>query len=258
MLEKSKALVDEIEDAYKELEADHKPLSLRKSYAEFARALIEYRDSVLYDLVTASTAASGDSSNKIGRSTEWGSKRSWKKSAPSVGESSKMTVMSEEGGGIEQRFEDEPDERVHIAGETSTFPEEPLPEAPKKKKVVKRVVRRIKKQEVDGPKPTTTEVSRRTTKEGGKLTDKDLSVLRSTLYYISERDTESSAALQADIRSSMDSLLAKTSVVGTIVDSATRDEEQLSKDASTSLGLNDGTIAEDCILPVLLDKLTSA
>lgn len=47
LLEKSGTLVSEIEDAYKRLESNHKLPSLVEAHAEFTRALVEYRDSVL-------------------------------------------------------------------------------------------------------------------------------------------------------------------------------------------------------------------
>jgi hypothetical protein len=250
MLEKSRALVDEIEEAYREIEPDHKPLSLREAYTEFARAMIEYRDSVLYDIVASSLAASGDNSSKIGRNTEWGSKRQWKKATPSVGESSKMAAMSEDAEGIEQKFEEDHEHYEPVRQE---------PEPPKRKtKIVKRIVRQPRKPSAQAPGKFHSLPEGRNTEAGGKLSDADMSALRSALYYISERNTEPSTTLQADIASSMESLLAKTSIVGTIVDSAAKDATDVGKDASASLGLNDGVVSEDCILPVLLDKLTLA
>ena len=54
LLGAGRALVDEVEEAYKELESNHRPPSLTEAYNEFSRSLIEYRDSVLFDLVMSS------------------------------------------------------------------------------------------------------------------------------------------------------------------------------------------------------------
>ncbi len=54
LTEKDGTLVDKMEDAYKGLESNHKLLSLTEAHNEFARTLIEYRDAILYYLVSAS------------------------------------------------------------------------------------------------------------------------------------------------------------------------------------------------------------
>jgi hypothetical protein len=48
---------------------------MTEAYNELARALVEYRDVILYDLISASVAGSGDNSSKLGRNTERGSKK---------------------------------------------------------------------------------------------------------------------------------------------------------------------------------------
>lgn len=212
--------------------------------------MVEYRDSILYDLVAASVAASGHNSNKIGRSTEWGSKEQWKKAASSIGGPSRMTVMSESAGGIEQRFEDDTGEPVFIAEDTEAQHEGASPELakPKERMIVKRMVRKTRKPEAGESTPPLREHTERTTMQGDKLTGEDLSTLRSALYYISERTTDRSASLSSDIQASIDNLVAATCTVGTIVDSAARDAADVAKDASISLGLSDGMVSDDSIL----------
>ena len=60
LLSKSANLVDAVEDAFKELESNHYAPSLRESLDEFSRALIEYRDLVLNNMVAASISSAGD------------------------------------------------------------------------------------------------------------------------------------------------------------------------------------------------------
>lgn len=257
MLEKSRTLVDEIEDAYKELESNHRTPSLTEAYEEFARAMIEYRDSVLYDLVSASVTAAGDSSSKLGRATEWGSKKQWKKSTASIGNSSKMSVLSEDVAGVEQKFADYGGEPVAFADEDQAEKVEEIPEVkPKKKKIIKRVVRRPKSTQ-EAPKPTTSpSPAPSETMHGSKLTADNISALRVVGYYLSEISTDSSSALQTDISASMNKGIAKTSDIGLIVDTIARDLADVGKDASASLGMDDGVVDEKCILPKLLAKLT--
>lgn len=251
LIEKAGTFVNELEEAYKELESNHRPVPLRSAYEEFSRALVEYRDSILCDIVSSSIAASGDNSSKIGRSTEWGSKKQWKKPPPSVGNSSKMSVLSEDDGGIEQKFEEEA-----AAGELLPSSKDTSTEAhkPKKRVVVKRVVRKAKKAESAEPEgPQGPE----TTVKGDKIGNEGMSALRSVIYYVSEMNTDSSTALRDDISASIDEGVARTATVGTIVDTAARDTLSTGKDASTSLGLADGTVSDECILPRLLNKLAS-
>lgn len=261
LLEKSRTLVEEMEDAYKTLESNHKSPSLTEAYHEFSRALIEYRDSVLYDLVTASVAASGDSSTKIGRSTEWGSKKQWKKPAPSVGASSKMSVLSEEAAGVQQEFADYGGEPVSIVDDVVAEDpvEEPVKEEqakPKKKKVIKRVVKRTRAAKLPDSADPSASSPISITPQGAKLTEENLSALRQVMYYVSEITTDSAGVLKNDIQVSMENRMARTGDIGTIIDIISRDVHEKGKDASASLGLEDGVVAEDCTLPKLLAKLT--
>lgn len=87
---------------------------------------------MLRDVLAHAMAQGSDNSHKIGKSTEWGGKRAWVKSTPSVGTSSIMSVVSEDVGGVEQKFAD-------AAGEDTEVPQEE--EVPKKKVVTRKVVR---------------------------------------------------------------------------------------------------------------------
>jgi hypothetical protein len=270
LLSSGKALVDEIEDAYKVLESNHKTPSLTEAYNEFARCMVEYRDAVLYDLVSSAMAASADSSTKVGRNTEWGSKKQWKKPAPSVGASSKMSALSEEVTGVDQQFADYGGEPVTMvedelgvgAGpetkdEPLTKEEPPVVEQAKPKKI--RVVRRIVKK----PRVASAAVAQATptagisnTPQGAKLTEKNISSLRQVMYYVSEIETDSAGVLKNDISLSMENGVAKTGDIGTIIDIISRDFLEKGKDVSSSLGLEDGVVSEDCTLPKLIAKLT--
>ena len=101
---------------------NHKLPSVKEAIDSFAVAMIEYRDAVLKDLVASSTASVGDSSGKIGRATEWGSKKPWKKTAASMGASSRMSAMLEDAGGIEQSFVDDDAQQITFADETDRGP----------------------------------------------------------------------------------------------------------------------------------------
>jgi len=240
-----------MEDAYKEMEMDYKTPSIVEAYNEFARAIVEYRDAVLYDLVAASIAASGDNSSKIGRSTEWGSKKQWKKPVPSVGNSSKMSVLSEEAEGVDQAFEDYGGEPVSVVKEPvlgESAPEEPI--KPKKKKIVRRVVKRVKKPEAQADAPTTD-----STAPGSKLTPENISALRHVEYYISDINTDPAGVLLNDIRISIEDACVKTSDVGTIMDTISYDVRNKGMDAAASLGLEEGVVSEECLLPKVLEKL---
>ncbi|KAH9875775.1 hypothetical protein IAQ61_003239 [Plenodomus lingam] len=254
VLDKAKTLVNEIEDAYKELESNHRTPSLTEAYNEFARAMIEYRDSVLYDLVSASVAAAGDGSSKLGRPTEWGSKKQWRKPAASIGNSSKMSVLSEDAVGVEQKFAEDGGQEVVFADEEE--PEQPAEPEPKKtRKVVRRVVKRPKSAR-NSSTPTIVPPAQAETTQGSKLSAKDITALRVVKYYISEVTTSSSSPLEDDITASIEEGVAKTPTIGVIVDTIARDFADSGKEASVSLGMEDGVVDQSCILPKLLAKLT--
>jgi hypothetical protein len=66
----SAQLVDKLESAFDNLGVSDKIPTVREAQQEFAKSLLTYRDTVLRP----------DNSHKIGKSTEWGSKRAWVKS----------------------------------------------------------------------------------------------------------------------------------------------------------------------------------
>ncbi len=121
--------------------------TLREARDEIVRALVEYRDSVLKDLVSNAISSSGENSNKMGRSTEWGSKKPWKKSAPSVGESTKFSAVPEQEEGREQNFEDENAEEAKLE---QPEPEAPKETKPKKKRTIKKVLKKVAKHPEQG------------------------------------------------------------------------------------------------------------
>jgi hypothetical protein len=245
LLEKTRTLVGEIEGAYQGIETDHRTPSLRDCYAEFSTALIEYRDSVLYDLVSASFASAGDNSGKVGKTTEWGGKSPWKKPPPSTaGSSTQAGVILEENDGIEQKFEEDSDDTERAVEKEAEL--EPVKKKKKKMVVIKKVVKKVRKAQTEDSGETRVDVQERTTLKDSHITEKDMSALRSVLYYVSEVETDASKSLAADISASLESLTAKTRIVGTIVDVAAMDEAQTGKSVSDILGLSDGVIIDSC------------
>lgn len=89
------------------MSASHKAPTVRESMEAFKRALIEYRDSILIDMVAQTVASAENNNPKVGRATEWGNKKQWKKTASSVGASSKMSTVDENDEGVEQKFQDD-------------------------------------------------------------------------------------------------------------------------------------------------------
>lgn len=237
----------EMEDAYKELEGNHNLPSIREAVNSFVSAIIEYRDAVLKDLVAASINSAGDNSGKVGKSTEWGSKKPWKKSSASVGASSRMSAVSEDTGGVSQSFVDEEAEQVNFADETEM--EKPaLVEAPKKKKTIRKVVKRIKKQP---------ETADHTTETGSRLSDHAMSVLKSVSYYVSDKYAGVSQGLQDAVISSISTATAVDEDICLIVDTAARDLVNTGAEPSASLGIDDGIVSDACTLPKLLEKLVA-
>lgn len=122
----SRALVDEIESAFADLGLNDKMPTLRDAHQAFVKAVITYHDTVLQDVISHAMEQGSDYPRK------------WVKAPPSVGTSSMMSVVSENTGGMEQKFAD--------AGEDETeVPQEE--EAPKKKVMKRKVVRKVKKQD---------------------------------------------------------------------------------------------------------------
>jgi len=237
----------EMEDAYKELEGNHRLPSVKEAVNSFVAAIIEYRDAVLKDLVASSIASIGDNSGKVGKATEWGSKKPWKKTAASVGASSRMSVMPEDTGGVDQSFADDDAQQVTFADETET--EKPVPvKAPKKKKTIKRVVKRAKKQ------PETADYN---TEVGSKLSDLAMSALKSVSYYISDKYTGMSQSLQDAVINSISTETAASEDICLIVDAAARDLASTGAESSASLGIDDGVVSEACMLPRVVDKLVA-
>ena len=59
----------QIEEAYKQMEGNHRLPDVKDAVNTFVAALIEYRDAALKDLVASSIAAAGDNSNKAAKAT---------------------------------------------------------------------------------------------------------------------------------------------------------------------------------------------
>lgn len=254
LMEKGKSLVDQIEEAYAELDSNHKVPALTEAYEEFSKALVSYRDSVLYDIVRASVSQS-QQEKKIGKNTEWGSKAPWSKPPASVGESTRMSTVPEDTGGVEQAFDD--GEVVPFADE-SPEPEQKPQEKPRKKKVIKKKVPKRPKPEATESIQAPSTLGEKSTKAGDRLSSTETSTLGSSIYFISEIGTEASLNLREQLDSSMSTNTATTKDIGTIVDAAALDLATHGKSAAESLGLADGEVCSDCVLPKLLSKLCEA
>ena len=246
-------IASEFEDAYKELEGNHRLPNVKEAVNSFVMAMIEYRDSVLKDIVASSVASVADSPGKIGKATEWGSKRAWKKAATSVGASSKMSVVSDDTGGVPQVFADEDAEQVSFADDLTPVAPSPAPivpsgpEAPKKK--MKKIVRRVKKPEV--PAQSATEVM-------AKLDNQAISTLKAVSYYMSDSYAGMSMVLHGTVDDSISAGAATTEDVCLIIDTAARDVRNVGIVASTSLGIDSGTVSETCMLPRVIQKLVES
>jgi hypothetical protein len=81
----SAQLVDKLESAFDDLGVSDKIPTVREAQQEFAKSLLTYRDTVLRDVLAHAMAQGPDNSHKIGKSTEWGSKRAWVKSTLDTG-----------------------------------------------------------------------------------------------------------------------------------------------------------------------------
>lgn len=250
---------DEIEDVFKELEKEQRAATVKELWKSFSDAMLAYRDSMLIDMVSNAVSTSGDISGKVGRATEWGSKKPWNKSAPSVGASTKMSTVSEEVGGVEQKFDDEPTLNSNPPSEEALphQPEPPKPKVKKMKKVtVKRTVKkpRVASHESEGQGKGAIEEPEETRK-GSSINSDGISALRSVMYYASEVDSGPAHSVLEEVRSSIEDQTAKTDRVGLMVDSAFLDLKSKGKDASSTLGIEDGEVDHDCFLPRLMNKL---
>lgn len=90
----SSTLVTEIEDAFKELELKREPPSLRSAHEAFVSSLYSFRDRVVMDVIQHSLDKAVDDNGKLGKPTAWGTKRGFVNAASSVGQSSKMSVVT--------------------------------------------------------------------------------------------------------------------------------------------------------------------
>lgn len=97
-----------LEDAFKDLETSNKMPTLRECQNEFAMALTFYRDTVLRDVLSHAVSDDAPGSKaKLGKPTEWGGKKPWVKPPMSLGESSRMSTVAEEGTAVVQKFADD-------------------------------------------------------------------------------------------------------------------------------------------------------
>lgn len=245
LLQSANDVASQVEDAYKELEGNHKLPAFKDAVNSFTMAMIEYRDSVLKDIVVASIVAAGDNSGKVAKSTEWGSKKPWQKGSGSVGTSSRMSTVTEDIGGVEQKFEDDAAEPIEFADEAGVE-EAPAKEMPKKK-IVKRV-RKVKKQ--PGLEQAETTV-------GSQLSEAAVSTLKSVSYFISDRHSGASKGLEESVTSSIYTGKAADRDVCLVVDTAAMDLRSTGTAASASLGIDDGEVSETCTLPKLIEKLVA-
>ena len=161
---------------------------------------------------------------------------------------------------MEQNFEDDGQQHlVDMDGATDLQFQRDTGARPKERKMVKKVIRKVSRKherspfvrEESGPPPA----SSRSTREGGPLLTGDENVLQCVTSYISDTATESSETLQVHTAESIDGRMALTDNVAIILDSAAKNLASGHGDASVTLGISDGTVAEGCILPRQLEKL---
>lgn len=193
-------IASQVEDAYKELEGNHKLPLLKDAVRSITIVMIDYRDSVLKDIVMASIVAAGDNSSKVAKSTEWGNKKPWQKAPGSVGTSSRMSTVAEDTGGVEQRFEDVT-EPVTFADE-ATATEAPVKEAPKKRM---KKVKRVKKQP---------DLEQEETVVGSQLSEAAISALKSISYFMSDSYSGASKELEEHVTNSINTGKARSRKTG--------------------------------------------
>lgn len=79
------ALPQNFSQTTSELEGNHRLPSIKDAVDSFTVVLIEYRDSVLKDLVMLSIAAAEYESFKVSKAIEWENKKLWQKVLASIG-----------------------------------------------------------------------------------------------------------------------------------------------------------------------------
>jgi hypothetical protein len=253
LIQAANDIASQIDDAYKEMEGNHKLPAVKDAIDSFVSALVEYRDSVLKDIVMSSMVAAGDNSGKVAKATEWGNKKPWQKAPTSTGANTRMSVVTEDAGGVAQKFEDDADEPVTFADESETEKVK-VESAPKKKKKVLRKVVKSKKPSGTGGVDTRTE----STAVGSKLNDAGIAALRSISYFISDVYPGSSKSLESAVIESIKTLKVVDDDVSLMLDVASRDFETTGSTAAASLGIDDGMVSEVCGLPMVIEKLVAS
>lgn len=274
-------LVDAVESAFDDLKTSDKMPRLRECQEQFAAAMLSYRDMVIRDVLEHAVAPKSDSNaTKLGKPVEWGSKQGWKKGTESVGTSSKMSAAPEEDAGVAQRFvsddEDEPpstptQETVSDAAQkpVETDAEEPKPVKTKKKMVKRMVKRRVSKpSSVSGSKRDSQNSMAMSTIEesspnnvetvaGMRVDESQEAALRTIQYYVSDTYAETGEKLMNMIRDTMDSRYVTDALIGTLLDTATRDFDTEGVTPDRTLGMEDGEVSETALLPKVIEKVVA-
>lgn len=243
----SASLVDELESAFNDLKTTDKIPSLRKAHDDFVMAMLSYRDMVIRDVLEYTvTQRSAQNSSKLGKPVEWGGKSKWNRGTPSVGTSSKMSIVSSSEGGVAQKFADDDDAGQDT--ETGSAVASPAassnallsPEGTRKKKVVRRVKKRVS-------------APQKATVPGNTLNEQETGVLRTVLYYVMDNYGENS--LSEDIDTSVSTLKVKSENVALILGCINEDSTNNKISVERSLGMEDGNVVEDSLVFKLITKL---
>lgn len=261
LIRASDSLVDAVEKAYDDMKTDDKLPELRECKRQFADALLMYRDMVIRDVVAHTVKASSDSNaSKTGRPVEWGSKKGWSKGATSTGTSTKMSVASEDGGGIEQKFADEDD-----VPQMPDIPERSV--TPKPKKKVKKVIKKVARKRAPvsdnsrldsvATHKEDSAVKDMCTSMGAAIDDSQEPVLRTMQYYVSDAYPEKGDALLSAIKDTIEGRTVASDHVGTLLDTASRDMSTDGVTAQVSLGIEDGEVSETALLPKVIEKVVN-
>lgn len=228
VIRESARMTDLVETAFAGLKMSDKAPELRECQESLARALLEYRNTVLRDIVAHAVEQSPDNPRKMGKSTEWGSKKPWVKSTPSVGTPSMMSVVSEDADGVVQRFADADDNDTEVQQE-----EEPV----KKKVVRKKVVRRVRV------------VKRSPATVGSDLGKEEVAILGAVQYYISNEYADEGSSLASDIRESVMQSTVYSDRVCSILNIVAEDRLARGIKIAESTGMENGTIHPGAMLP---------
>jgi hypothetical protein len=215
-----------------------------------AKAMTVYRDPPTHDVVRSAVFSGSDKSGKIARKTERGSRSQWKKGAPSVKVSSRMSVVSENIGAMKQKFahggevirfveeEEEADEK-EVAVPTKAKAKRPTKHTPKSAKTKSPALTAIITRTVAGP----------------PLNETDTKTSMNVAYHISDIENNVSQKLAFSLNESVEYRKAASDLIGIIVDSAKHDQVHLGLSSGATLGIDTIEVVETATSTAPVDNL---